>query len=204
MTRRKVGNPLALAVLACLAERPMHPYEMATTLRERHKDEAIRLNYGALYAIIEALNKHLFIEPKERIKQGKRPERTVYTLTEAGLHELNDWLGELLATPVKEYTQYEAGLSLLPHITPEEALSLLDRRCESLELKVMEHRSVLAFTRSKNLPKLFVVDSEYRLTMREAELAWTRALIEEIRSGTLEGMQQWRSYEDAESKEPKS
>ncbi|MGZ4650185.1 MAG: PadR family transcriptional regulator, partial [Kineosporiaceae bacterium] len=29
MTRRRVSNPLALAVLSCLNERPMHPYEIS-------------------------------------------------------------------------------------------------------------------------------------------------------------------------------
>ncbi len=52
--KRKVSNPLALAVLACLFERPMHPYEMASTMRERHKDESIKLNYGSLYTVTES------------------------------------------------------------------------------------------------------------------------------------------------------
>jgi DNA-binding PadR family transcriptional regulator len=64
MTKRKVSNPLALAVLACLAERPMHPYEMASTMRERHKDDSIKLNYGSLYSVIELLCRNQFIEAK--------------------------------------------------------------------------------------------------------------------------------------------
>ena len=55
MTRRRVSNPLALAVLACLTERPMHPYEISTTLRTRGKEQSIKLNYGSLYAVVEAL-----------------------------------------------------------------------------------------------------------------------------------------------------
>ncbi len=35
-------NPLALAVLVLLAERPMHPYEIAATLRMRHVEGASR------------------------------------------------------------------------------------------------------------------------------------------------------------------
>ena len=52
MTRRRVNNPLALAVLACLGERPMHPYEISTMLRSRGKDQSIKLNYGSLYAVV--------------------------------------------------------------------------------------------------------------------------------------------------------
>lgn len=202
MTQRKVENPLALAVLACLAERPMHPYEMASTLRERHQDDSIRLNYGSLYSVIEALGKHRFIAAKERIKEGKRPERTVYQLTEAGAHELNDWLAELVAVPVKEYTRFEAGLSLLSNIAPDEAANLLERRCEQLTLQLTAARSVLTLTRDKNLPRLFVIDREYRIALHETELAWVRALIAEIRSGELEGSDRWRSWFASNADQP--
>jgi DNA-binding PadR family transcriptional regulator len=52
MTRRRVANPLALAVLSCLLERPMHPYEISTTLKERGKEQSIKLNYGSLYSVV--------------------------------------------------------------------------------------------------------------------------------------------------------
>ncbi len=203
MTQRKVSNPLALAVLSCLAERPMHPYEIASTLRERHIDESIRLNYGSLYSIIEALMKHGFIEAKERVKAGKRPERTVYDLSEAGALELNDWLAELLAVPAKEYTQFEAGLALVEHVPPEEATALLERRCDQLRLALTRARSVLEVTQGKQLPRLFVIDLEYRMMMREAELAWVLALIADIRTGQLDGIDHWRSFfESAEKLRP--
>jgi DNA-binding PadR family transcriptional regulator len=194
MTKRKVSNPLALAVLACLAERPMHPYEMASTMRERHKDDSIKLNYGSLYSVIELLCRNQFIEAKETEKAGNRPERTIYRLTEAGSHELSDWLAELLAEPKKEYTHFQAGLALLPVLSPEEAVKLLTRRCEMLELGLAKERSILDYTRSKDVARLFVIDREYAAMLREAELKWTRALVEEVRAGKLDGMADWRAW----------
>ena len=122
VTRRKVANPLALVVLACLAERSMHPYEMATTMRARHKDESIKLNFGSLYTVVEALQRHGLIEAQETEREGRRPERTVYRITEAGSAELLDWLSELISVPSKEYLRFEAGLSLLPVLTPDQAV----------------------------------------------------------------------------------
>src|SRR5438067_9744544 len=109
MAKRRISNPLALAVLALLAERPMHPYEMSSTLRERAKEESIKLNYGSLYSVVESLQRHKLIDVHEVVREGRRPERTVYAITEAGRTELVDWLSELLALPVKEYTQFEAA-----------------------------------------------------------------------------------------------
>ena len=82
--RRSISNPLALAVLACLHERPMHPYEMASTMRERGKEQSIKLNYGSLYTVVDSLARSGLIEAMEATREGRRPERTVYRLTEAG------------------------------------------------------------------------------------------------------------------------
>ena len=104
------SNPLALAVLALLFERPMHPYEMAVTLKERHKEESIKLRYGSLYTVIDLLVARGLIVAKETSREGKRPERTVYRLTPSGLDELRDWMRELLRDPAKEYPQFEGAL----------------------------------------------------------------------------------------------
>ena len=94
--KRKVGNLLALAVLSCLTEQPMHPYELGRTLREHGDDRSIKFNHGSLYMVIGQLAKAGFIAEQETSRAGQRPERTVYALTDAGRDELRDWLGELL------------------------------------------------------------------------------------------------------------
>src|ERR671916_2322205 len=90
-TERKVSNPLALAVLALLYERPMHPYEMVSVMRERGKHESVRLRYSSLYSVVEALEREALILPLETVREGRRPERTVYGLTEAGRGGVLGW-----------------------------------------------------------------------------------------------------------------
>jgi len=89
-------TPLALSVLELLDEEPMHPYEMASRMRERHHDEFIRLNFGTLYHTVEMLERNGWILPVEREKEGRRPERTIYKLSESGREVLIGTLGELL------------------------------------------------------------------------------------------------------------
>ena len=194
MTRRKVSNPLALAVLACLYERPMHPYEIASTLRERHKDDSIKLNYGSLYSVVESLKGHTLIVEQQTAREGNRPERTVYEITDAGRLELIDWMSELLCRPVKEFTQFEAGLSLLPVLPPNDVKSLLEERCRRLEVEIEQYRSLRKLVSSERVPRLFWIESEYRVTLREAELNWTRGLIADITAGSLEGMERWLEF----------
>ena len=87
----------------------MHPYEISTTLRTRGKEKSIKLNYGSLYAVVESLQKHGLITARETTREGRRPERTVYEITAAGVDEFEDWLAELLSTPVRDFTSLEAG-----------------------------------------------------------------------------------------------
>ncbi len=77
----------------------MHPYEVAQTLRARAKQESVRLNYGSLYAVVESLEKKGFIKATGTVREGKRPQRTVYEITDEGSLEMTDWLTELVGTP---------------------------------------------------------------------------------------------------------
>ena len=194
MSRRKVSNPLALAALACLAEKPMHPYEIASTLRERHKDASIKLNYGSLYSVIQALCRNQFIVAQETIRDGKRPERTVFRLTEAGNLELRDWLSELLARPVKEFTQFEAGLSLMLALPPATVVELLRGRCNMIEIELSKLASIDALTTRMKLPRLFMVENEYWTMLRKAELDWVRALADDIEAGRATGFDAWQDW----------
>ncbi|HJV08348.1 MAG TPA: PadR family transcriptional regulator [Acidimicrobiales bacterium] len=188
------SNPLALAVLTCFLERPMHPYEVAQTLRARAKHESIRLNYGSLYGVVEALERRQFIRARETVRAGRRPERTIYEITDAGLRETADWLSELVAAPVKEYLQFEAALSLLPALPPEEALAALQQRAQTLEIEIAIHEGAIRAAESHGMPRLFALESEYVQVLRRAELEYVQLLVKDIESGQLTGIDQWQSW----------
>lgn len=176
------ANPLALAVLALLFERPMHPYEMAATMKERSKHESIKLRYGSLYTVIEMLVTRGFIAAKEKKRDGARPERTVYRITPAGRTELHDWMRDLIGAPVKEYPQFEAGLCLLPVLPPDEALALLRERRDRLDATI-KPLAAQQRTHAGQIPDLFLVENEYRIAMLTAEHRFVAALIANIEKG---------------------
>src|SRR5581483_2354872 len=175
--QRPVSNPLGLAVLALLYEKSMHPYEMAATLKERHKDESIKLNYGSLYTVIGALERAGWISAREKLRQGARPERTVYAITAAGEAELESWMRELVSTPIKEYPHFEAALSLLPILPPDEAKTLLQQRVRLLEEELERQRRKREEACSQGLHRLFQIEGEYYAAMLDAERAWVLELI---------------------------
>jgi DNA-binding PadR family transcriptional regulator len=189
---RRRSNPLALAVLECLSEKPMHPYEISATLRTRGKEQSIKLNYGSLYSVVESLAKHQLISARQTTREGRRPERTVYAITEAGQAELEDWLAELLSTPTREYTSLEAGLSLAGALPPDDVARLLDKRCFALEMELSGLERAGELSDQLGLPEIFAVESHYRHALLTAELAFVRRLVGRIRDGSLGGAKLWR------------
>jgi DNA-binding PadR family transcriptional regulator len=186
MPRRKIANTLALAVLGLLQERPMHPYEMAATLRERHKDSSFKINSGSLYDTVEALTRERWIEPVQTQRDGRRPERTVYAFTDLGRREFLGWIDELIRTPVPEYPKFIAAVSYLGALGPDRARDALAERAGQLERRIEEKTAALAATvGSGQVPRLFMIEVECALHAWEAELAWSRRTIDEISAGTL-------------------
>jgi DNA-binding PadR family transcriptional regulator len=185
---------LALAVLVSLYEKPMHPYEVAQTLRARAKQESVRLNYGSLYAVVESLEKKGFIKATGTVRDGKRPERTVYDITDDGAREMNEWMTELIGVPAKEYPAFMAGLSFLPSLPPDEALDALRSRRDALKVKLAGMRGAMDAARQAGLPRIFELESEYEESQLRAELRFVTALVDEMASGSLEGLEMWRLF----------
>lgn len=181
MARERLSSkPLSLAVLVLLFERAMHPYEIAATLKVRHKQESIKLRYGSLYTVIEGLEKEGLIRARETARDGRRPERTVYELTDAGRDQMNRRLRELLSTPAKEFTRFEAGLSLMPAIPPDEAARLLVERVEALDRLLEETRIIVTMVIDRGVEPLYMVEAEYRIAMMEKEREFAAALAKRI------------------------
>lgn len=192
--RRKVSNILGLAVLVTVSARPMHPYEIASLLRARGKDQDMKIKWGTLYTVVRNLEKHGFLEVAQNVRHGARPERTVYRITDLGREEMTDWVRELVAVPEREFPRFEAALSSLGVLPPDEAAELLRQRLKALDTQISEHRTELAA--AKGLPRIFLVEAEYDLALRVAEADWVRALLEDLTQGTLAGLDAWRGYHE--------
>jgi DNA-binding PadR family transcriptional regulator len=178
--KRKVGNLLALAVLSYLTQRPMHPYELGRTLLEHGDARSIKFNHGSLYMVVGQLARAGFVTELETTRDGHRPERTMYALTDAGRQELRDWLRELVEEPEHEYPHFVAALSLIAALPPSEVLALLRRRLDRLAVQRAEIRGQIDATVAGGVHPLFLVEEEYRLALLVAESSFTEWFIGQI------------------------
>lgn len=184
-SRELPRTPLALAVMNLLMERPMHPYEMKSTMKERGHDQVIRLKGGSIYDTVERLEAGGFIKSQETSREGRRPERTVYSITEAGRDEITGWLAELLTQPLSEYPRFAAALAFMAALDKDEVARLLKTRIALLDSQIAGADKQLKNFLGMGLPRLFLVEGEYAVAMKRAELEWVRSLVDDIQSGKL-------------------
>jgi DNA-binding PadR family transcriptional regulator len=85
--------PLQHAVLALLAAKPAHGYELRTSFEDAVGDQWGGMNIGHLYQVLDRLSRDGLIT-SERQPQPVKPDRVMHELTPAGRAELDRWLNE--------------------------------------------------------------------------------------------------------------
>jgi DNA-binding PadR family transcriptional regulator len=189
-------TPVALSVLNLLNERAMHPYEMRSLMRERGHDRAFQIKESSVYDTVARLADRGFIEPVEVSREGRRPERTVYAITEAGRDELLVWMWDLASEPTAESPPFAAPLMFIYSLGKDRTLASFQQRAARLEADISASEAYRrAFEEQMpEFPRLFGIEEEYTQAMRRAELAWVRATLAELRDGTFP----WPTIEDLE------
>lgn len=176
-------TPLALAVLDLLHERDMHPYEMHQTMLTRQTDQRMKIKAGSLYHAVDRLLERGLIDARETTREGRRPERTVYGLTESGAAAFTARLKELLTRVPVEYPEFPVVLSMVHNLTPGDTIELLGRRVIQQQARLASLRAITDGLAVRRLPQMYWIDVRYTQAIAEAELAWTENFLEQLKAG---------------------
>jgi DNA-binding PadR family transcriptional regulator len=198
-TRR---SPLALAVLALLAYKPLHPYGVQRLLKEWGKENVVNVGQRAgLYKTMERLLAAGLIAVRETGRDQQYPERTVYELTDAGRETVHTWIEEIVRTPKPEYPEFPAALSFAMMLGPEVTLSAFEERRAKLEKQHDQVRAGLERAAAIGLPSVTTLDDTYLAAVTEAEIAWLSGVIEQLRGGEMTWSRELLSQFDGEASE---
>jgi DNA-binding PadR family transcriptional regulator len=178
-------TPMALAALELLHDGPKHPYEIHQTMQEREVWRLLKLTTGSLYHAIDRLERDGLIEAVETSREGRRPERTTYQLTDTGRDAFAERLRAMVAEPAIEYPQYAVAVAFLHTLERTDALVQLRRRAITLEASLAAENVYRARVADAGVHPMYWIDVELRVRQRETELAWTRELIERLETGTI-------------------
>jgi DNA-binding PadR family transcriptional regulator len=178
--------PLGISALALLAERPMHPYEMYQVLLLRKEDRNVKVRPGSLYHAINKLEDGGLVRAVGIDREGNRPERTTYEITEEGRAQFLDRVEELIAEPLNEYPKFPLAIGQAHNLPLNRVIRLLQTRLAALaaerEQGTRDHEAVKA----KGVPARYLLDAPYLLAMHDAQIAWLEHLIADLESGVID------------------
>jgi DNA-binding PadR family transcriptional regulator len=178
-------SPLAMAVLSLLHAGPLHPYAMQRLIKEWGKDRVVNVGQRAnLYKTIRRLQEAGLVAVLQTERDSRYPERTIYELTDTGREAATEWIADMIAVPRNEFPQFPAALSFVMLLGPGKAREVLEQRAAALTALLAEIDADLAQVPAE-LPRVTLMDDEYRRAVMAAELAWVTGIVDDLRSGTL-------------------
>ncbi|AXH37215.1 PadR family transcriptional regulator [Humibacter sp. BT305] len=176
---------LAVAALSLLVEAPMHPYEMFQTMTLRRTDQLVKVRPGSLYHTVARLERDGYAREMGTSREGNRPERTTYEVTESGREALRERLTAMLASPVPAYPEFALALAEAHNLPLDEVRSLLERRVGSLRAELEDVGIGVGAVLAKDLPRRFWIEAQYRRTLLESEIDWIDSLLSDLADGSL-------------------
>ena len=183
-------SSLGLIVLWMLFEGPKHVYRMQKLIEQQGKDRVVNVRSRAsLYQTIERLQRLGLVGVQATVPSEGYPDRIVYAITDAGREAAREWLREMLRSTSGEFPDFIAAVSVLFGLAPEDARAQLELRTEKLAAELAEAEAQLRD--HPDLPRLFLLEEEYRRAVLGAELTWLRGVIEDLRAGRLTWSEQW-------------
>ncbi|MGV9415625.1 PadR family transcriptional regulator [Nocardia sp. NPDC003693] len=188
MNRKQAGvalTPMAIAVLALLEERPMHPYEMYQLLMTRHEDELVKIKPGSLYHTVARLAEQGLVLAEGTDRAGNRPERTIYRIRSEGRARLRARITELLRLPIKEYPAFPVALAEAHNLPVQEVIALLRERLTWIDGRSAEIEALREWAVSRQVPRRFWAVIEYMHALNVTEGEWVRAFVADLESGEL-------------------
>lgn len=172
-------TPLGVMVLALLREGDMHPYEMMRLMRQRRDDRLVPITNGTLYHTVARLQRAGLLAEVGVDREGNRPERTTYSLTEAGTEVVGDWVRRELPRIDRE-TEFRVALAEAHNLDRDETIDLLRQRRAALVGAHQLHRDGRGAALEHGVPEQFLLEIDREEQLLATDLRWVDALIQRL------------------------
>ena len=169
-------TPLGVMVLALLREDDMHPYEMVRVLRRRRDDRMVSVTNGTLYHTVGRLHEQRLVVEVGVDRDGNRPERTTYSLTDAGRDAVVDWVRAQLPQNTHP-DRFRVALAEAHNLDRTEVIGLLTQRRDALAEDLATHAAGLDSASGLGVPDQFLVEVDRQRHLLTTDLAWTEQFL---------------------------
>ena len=174
-----------LVLLGLLRRGPLHGYELKHIIEE-HMGDWTNIAFGSIYFALAKLRDEGFVAELESAREGRRPAKIVYGITESGGREFMRLLRETFSDRERQYYEIDAGLAFLDALGPGEAAACFRERLAALEgaeRHLLEHERD-QMSRPEVPPSARAIFS-HGLAHLRAEREWTASVLAGLESGSI-------------------
>lgn len=183
---RALSSPLSVVVLGLLAEhRQLHPYAMRRLISERGHEQTVARRGGSLYDAVRRLDGAGLIVAVASEREGRRPERTTYAITDAGGTALREWVRDGLRNP-ERHESFRAAISFMYAVGRDEAIARLRERSERIRQTIAHAEAELSKAAERGVREIFLSEERYAQNMRKAERDWLAGFTDRLSDGSLQ------------------
>lgn len=144
-------STIDLIVLGMLKKEPMSAYDIQKLVEYRNISKWVKISTPSIYKKTVQLEKKGFVKGSI-VKEGKMPEKVIYSLTDAGQEEFEKLMLEIAAKPIRIFLDFNAVIVNLDSLSSENRKLCID----SIEENIKELKSYLEqnIHEKENLPEI--------------------------------------------------
>ena len=158
-----------LIVLGILKKEPMGAYDIQKLVEYRNISKWVKISTPSIYKKAIQLEEKGLIKG-EIVKEGKMPEKAVYSLTEAGEKEFEKLMLEIAGKPIHLFLDFNAVIVNLDSLSPQMQKECINKMYLEQNLKEKEN--------IPEIPKTGIAVLRQQMVLVDAIEKWISSLKE--------------------------
>lgn len=171
---------LSIFILGIITERPTNPYEITKYAEDVSIQNWIQVPKQSVYSSIRALEKSGYIVGKS-VKEGKFPDKTVYSITDDGHKAFLGALEDFLGNTRWDYAEFNLSSIFICHLSKERALEVLKKKGNYLKDKEENLSFGLKRFREQAYSETGIHAVRHMQILTQAEIKSVEELIETVK-----------------------
>jgi DNA-binding PadR family transcriptional regulator len=174
-----------IAILGLLCRHgAQHGYEVRKRIVEQNINDIADVQLGSIYAAFKKLAEEGLVEKVGEARSGNRPPRSLFQITELGKKELRSLIADAFTNPAQPERPVDLAVHFSGLLGADDVVDLIERRVAALEaLGAAIDQAARAHHDDPAVRELIRDIPDHFRRINRAELAWTRNVLRNARSG---------------------
>lgn len=172
-----------LIVLGILKREPLSAYDIQKLVEYRNISKWVKISTPSIYKKVLQLEEKGLIAGTA-IREGKMPEKVVYSLTDAGEREFESLMLEISRRPVHIFLDLNAVIVNLDSLPPAEQQACLDHIAENIGvLNAYLSENLAAKEHAPEIPEAGLAVLRQQMILAQAIETWIQTTREQFSGG---------------------